>query len=229
VVHTISITAIPLDRPPFRLPAGVDVPIYFTIQPGGAYVEASGTSGYSRGARLIYPNYKGRPAGTPMEFWHYEPEDGRGGYVYGRGAVTPDGRQVAPDRGVSIHEFTGAMVAPPWLAAALSRALGGNGTDGDPVDLGTGLFILTNTDVQLSDVLPISLQRTYRQNDTVSRSFGIAEGSERIMEQTIKDPNFLAHVYAKMQHVHRGLDGTMITIHYWQNLITGELTGFKFK
>jgi hypothetical protein len=173
VVHTISITAIPLDRPPFPLPAGVDVPIYFTIQPGGAYVEASGTSGYSRGARLIYPNYKGRAAGTAMEFWHYEPEAGRGWYVYGRGAVTPDGRQVAPDRGVSIHEFTGAMVAPPWLAAALSRALGGNGTDGDPVDLGTGLFILTNTDVQLSDVLPISLQRTYRQNDTVSRSFGI--------------------------------------------------------
>jgi YD repeat-containing protein len=124
VVHTISITAIPLDRPPFPLPAGVDVPIYFTIQPGGAYVEASGTSGYSRGARLIYPNYKGRPAGTAMEFWHYEPEAGRGWYVYGRGAVTPDGRQVAPDRGVSIHEFTGAMVAPPWLAAALSRALG---------------------------------------------------------------------------------------------------------
>src|SRR5206468_9493542 len=30
-----------------------------------------------------------------------------------------------------------------------------------------------NTDLQLLDVLPISLQRTYRPNDTVSRSFGI--------------------------------------------------------
>ena len=52
-------------------------------------------------------------------------------------------------------------------------ALGGKGTGGDPVDLGIGLFILTNTDLQLPDVLPISLQRTYRPNDTVSRSFGI--------------------------------------------------------
>jgi hypothetical protein len=41
------------------------------------------------------------------------------------------------------------------------------------VDLGTGLFVLTAADLQLPDVLPISLQRTYRQNDTVSRSFGI--------------------------------------------------------
>jgi YD repeat-containing protein len=173
VVRRVSITAIPLDRPPFPLPAGVDVPIYFTIQPGGAYVEVSGTRGYQVGARLMYPNYKGRPRGTRMEFWHYEADEGRGWYVYGRGEVTPDGRQVAPDPGVSIHEFTGAMVAPPTLAPATGPALGGRGTGGDPVDLGTGLFILTNTDLQLPDVLPISLQRTYRPNDTVSRSFGI--------------------------------------------------------
>src|SRR5260370_22167815 len=36
VVRTIPITPVPLDRPPFPLPVGVDVPIYFTIQPGGA-------------------------------------------------------------------------------------------------------------------------------------------------------------------------------------------------
>jgi YD repeat-containing protein len=175
VARTISITPIPLDRPPFPLPAGVDVPIYFTVQPGGAYVEVSGTSGYRRGARLIYPNYKGRPAGTPMEFWHYDPEDGRGWYVYGRGAVTANGQQVAPDRGVSIYEFTGAMVAPPTLAHSSGPAVDPKAkqSDGDPVDLGTGLFVLNNTDLQLPDVLPITLQRTYRQNDTISRSFGI--------------------------------------------------------
>src|SRR5262249_7756373 len=37
VVHRVSITAIPIDRPPFPLPLmGVQVPVYFTIQPGGA-------------------------------------------------------------------------------------------------------------------------------------------------------------------------------------------------
>ena len=34
IAHEISITPIPLDRPPFPLPL-VQVPIYFTIQPGG--------------------------------------------------------------------------------------------------------------------------------------------------------------------------------------------------
>jgi RHS repeat-associated protein len=174
VVHDVSITPIPLDRPPFPLPVGVDVPIYFTIQPGGAYVhvEGSGTAGYARGARLIYPNYKARPANSPMDFWHYDPEDGKGWYVYGHGKVAGDGRQVIPDQGVSIHEFTGAMVAPPWLAALLGP-LFGNPWDGDPVDLGTGLFVLEKTDLALADVLPLTLHRTYRQNDTVSRSFGI--------------------------------------------------------
>ena len=175
IAKEVSITPIPLDRPPFPLPAGVDVPIYFTIQPGGSYVEVPGATGYTRGARLIYPNYKGRPAGTPMEFWHYDPEEGRGWYVYGRGAISADGRQAVPEARVSFHEFTGAMVAPPTLGPAIGRAPGipGFGSDGDPVDLSTGLFIQTNTDLSLPDVLPIAFTRTYRQNDSVSRSFGI--------------------------------------------------------
>jgi hypothetical protein len=42
VVREVSITPIPVDRPPFPLPNGVQVPIYFTIQPGGAYVHVGG-------------------------------------------------------------------------------------------------------------------------------------------------------------------------------------------
>lgn len=33
LIKTITITPVPLDRPPFPLPAGVNVPIYFTVQP----------------------------------------------------------------------------------------------------------------------------------------------------------------------------------------------------
>jgi RHS repeat-associated protein len=172
VVSEISITPIPLDRTPFPLPVGVDVPIYFTIQPGGAYVEVPGGGSYRRGARLIYPNYRGRRAKTPMEFWHYEPDDGRGWYVYGKGAVAADGRQVVPDHGVSIYEFTGAMVADVELAAAIWAELVAF-FGGDPVDLGTGLFILDDIDLMLPDTLPISINRTYRQNDSIWRAFGI--------------------------------------------------------
>ncbi len=53
-VTQLSITPIPVDRPPFPLPAGVEVPIYFTIQPGGAYVATYGSG--PKGARLYYPN-----------------------------------------------------------------------------------------------------------------------------------------------------------------------------
>jgi RHS repeat-associated protein len=41
------------------------------------------------------------------------------------------------------------------------------------VRLSTGTFVLTNRDLFLPDVLPLSLDRTYRPNDSRSRAFGI--------------------------------------------------------
>lgn len=55
VVHQVNITPIPIDKPPFPLPTGVDVPIYFTVQPGGAYIKVLNPGNGPRGARLIYP------------------------------------------------------------------------------------------------------------------------------------------------------------------------------
>ena len=172
IVREVSITPIPIDRTPFPLPDGVDVPIYFTIQPGGTYVAVTG-SGERRGAQLVYPNYRAYPAGTRMEFWHYNPREGRRWSVYGQGTVTAGGAQVAPDAGVSLYEFTGAMIAPPGLAGPSGPAPGDPGNDGDPVHLGTGQFVLNYTDLALPDVLPVAVERTHRQNDTISRSFGI--------------------------------------------------------
>jgi RHS repeat-associated protein len=51
-----------------------------------------------------------------------------------------------------------------------------------------------------------------------------AGAGNRIMEGLIKDPQFPENIWAKMQHVHGDT-----TIHYWQNLQTGERIGFKFK
>jgi len=168
-VTSLSITPVPLDRPPFPLPAGVDVPVYFTIQPGGAYVYVAGTQ--RRGARLIYPNGFHRPPGLSFDFWHYDP-DGAGWTVYGRGAVTPDGQQVVPNPGVELYEFTGAMAAPPGLGPSNGPPPDGN-KGGDPVDLFTGLFVLQKTDLIANDVVPVALTRTYRPADTRSRAFGI--------------------------------------------------------
>jgi RHS repeat-associated protein len=162
-VTQISITPIPTNQPPFPLPPGIDVPVYFTIQPGGSQI-------IPPRAQLVYPNFVGSSPGTRIDFWNYDPT-GKGWYVYGQGTVTPNGRQIVPDPGVVLYEFSGAMVGSPSLAALLGpleRLL-----DGDPVDLGTGLLVVEKTDLTLPDTIPINLTRTYRQNDTRSRAFGI--------------------------------------------------------
>ena len=163
----LSITPIPVDRTPFPLPQGVSVPVFFTVQPGAARV-------IPPRARVIYPNYGGDRPGTRMNFWNYDPE-GKGWYVYGQGTVTADGRQVVPDAGVVLYEFTGFMInrngMPPPPGSGPEP--GSDDEDGDPVDLSTGLFVLDKTDLIIPDTLPLMLTRTYRPQDSASRAFGI--------------------------------------------------------
>ncbi len=194
IVRRLSITAIPVDQPPFPLPEGVRVPLYFTIQPGGSYV----VNDRWEGARLIYPNNVREEPGARFDFWNYDAED-RGWYIYGGGTVTQDGSRVVPDPGVWIYEFSGAMVAGPGFAAGSGPPPGadggcgtpggappfgagddgdggggcggaGLGSDGEPVDLYSGLFVYRRTDLFLPDVIPIVLRRNYRQNDNRSRA-----------------------------------------------------------
>jgi RHS repeat-associated protein len=171
VANDVSITPIPLAQPPFPLPAHVYVPIYFTVQPGGGYLYATDGSA-SPGARLIYPNYRNETAGKLFDFWRYEP-DGPGWRVYGQGQVTPDRRQIAPEPGVRIYEFTGAMVSDPSFAPSEGPEVCNECEAGDPVDLGTGLFVLRTTDLAVPDFTPITLTRTYRTKDLQSRAFGM--------------------------------------------------------
>jgi hypothetical protein len=107
-----------------------------------------------------------------VEFWHYDPEE-KGWFVYGTGSVTPDGRQVVPASGIAIYDFTGAMInghaTPPSTGPKPQTPDGG-----DPVDLGTGLFVYEKTDIFIPDIIPLALKRTYRPNDSQSRPFGLA-------------------------------------------------------
>ncbi|HET6484330.1 MAG TPA: DUF6531 domain-containing protein [Actinoplanes sp.] len=166
VVTELGITAIPVDRPPFPLPKS-QVPAYFTVQPGSAYV-------FPTGARIDYPNFTHSRPGAVMDFWHYEPKD-RGWFVYGHGTVTPDGRSVVPDRKTEVYQFTGAMLITPGVDAPPVQAPkpGGGAMDADPVDLGSGLLVDTQTDLAVDDVLPIGVTRTYQQSDVGRRTFGI--------------------------------------------------------
>jgi len=126
--------------------------------------------GGPRGARLIYPNYHHVASGIIANFWHYDPED-KGWYVYGAGVMK--GRQVVPNPGVAIYEFTGAMINTGNTPPGSGPPPGGEPRPGDPVDLATGLLIVEKTDLVLPDVVPLALRRTYRPADPAVRPFGI--------------------------------------------------------
>jgi RHS repeat-associated protein len=49
----------------------------------------------------------------------------------------------------------------------------GMGPCGDPVDPATGIFTYDHTDLELNDVIPIQLARSYREMDSYTRAFGI--------------------------------------------------------
>jgi hypothetical protein len=179
-VRELSLTAVPLDRPPFPLPSLSDTPVYWTVQPGGATV-------WPEGAWVDYPAPTSRLPGGTTDFWYYEPDEGW--ETYGQGTISPDGSQVIPAPYVRLHEFTGAMIfggkEPPGDANC-DAAAGGSGGGasgpadpsaqgscaGDPVDLGSGLFVHRYRDLYEPGPLPIDLTRIYRQNDVNPYYFG---------------------------------------------------------
>jgi RHS repeat-associated protein len=167
VTH-VSITPIPVDRPPFPLPTNFIVPIYFTVQPGGAYVQTAGTG--LNGAWLVYPNYRHASPGQRVQFYQYDPDE-KGWYIYGMGTVTTNGAQVQPDVTTRLYAFTGAMFNDGTPAPADGQTPAGPPRK-DPIDPSTGLFIMSKTDLYLPDVIPLALTRTYDSGDGYARPFG---------------------------------------------------------
>jgi RHS repeat-associated protein len=162
-VRRLNLTPVPTDRPPFPLPEGVTVSAYFTAQPGRAYL--------SKGAQIVYPNYHHLPPGQRVDFWNYDADD-KGWYVYGKGEVTKDAKQIVPDPGVRVWELTGAMAQTSSGPPASGPSPGGGASGGDPVDLATGLFVYDKTDLHLDGLTPLALTRIYRPGDANNYGFG---------------------------------------------------------
>jgi hypothetical protein len=177
VANLISITPVPITQPPFPLPH-IEVPIYFTIQPGGGKMWVNDPNGPD-GGRLFYPNVHHQAPGALVDFWNFDPNTPRGWYIYGKGKVSANGSTIVPNPGVVIYALTGAMVGGfPWRQPNGSPPGCPNGAGcspprGDPVDPSTGLFEYHKTDLSLPDTIPISVSRVYRQNDSMARAFGV--------------------------------------------------------
>jgi RHS repeat-associated protein len=142
--------------------------VYFTVQPGGAYIETPGRG--PKGGWLVYPNYHRQRPRQRVQFFHYDPEE-KDWYVYGLGKVSTDAQRVIPDSTTRVYELTGAMIndgnSPPdaWATPGGDRVA-------DPVDPSTGVFVMHKTDLELPDVLPIAVTRVYNSGDDFSRPFG---------------------------------------------------------
>ncbi len=50
-----------------------------------------------------------------------------------------------------------------------------------------------------------------------------------IMPGKINDPRYPKKEWKKAEHIHKNPDGSIIDIHYWENRVSGEKHGFKFK
>jgi RHS repeat-associated protein len=177
VANLISITPVPITQPPFPLPH-VEVPIYFTIQPGGGKIWVNNPEG-PQGGTLFYPNSHHQSPGTLVNFWNYDPHSPRGWYIYGQGKVSANGQTIVPNPGVEVYQLTGAMVGgsgwgpPGGLPSGCPGSAGCSPLPGDPVDPSTGLFMYQKTDLFLPDTVPIGVTRVYRQDDTMVRAFGV--------------------------------------------------------
>jgi RHS repeat-associated protein len=161
LVRRLGITPLPLDRSPFPMPGRF--PVYFTIQPGAAYV-------WPHGVEIVYPNKMHARPGERVEFYSYDPLE-KDWYVYGKGSVTPDGKQIRFDPGTRQYELTSSGICL-GCAYVLGGLLLGFLADGDPVDLASGVFTYAHADLLERGTPTIDVSRLYRSNDTQARMFG---------------------------------------------------------
>ncbi len=185
VVSVRRITAtdrIPIPPPPAGLVGGSGYMFYFG-KPGGGTPSAP--------IPITVPNDLDVPPGTQVELWFYDeaPDGSRPNQMarLGTGTVSADGSQIIPD----IDPATGKPYGVPrfccgWFRAliaasqrgALNLLRGGVAEaaqptpGGEPVNLSTGTFTLSKTDVVLPGRLPLVLTRAYRVGGPPAGPFG---------------------------------------------------------
>ncbi len=211
IVTKVSITPVPVDRAPYPTPRSFSA--YFTLQPGGAFVDGD----ESHAIKVIYPNYLGLAPGTHVNFYNYDPK-GSGWGVYGQGTVTKDGKQVTPDGGVGFRQIMGFGLAIGGTAPAPpGPPVAGCVSGGDPVDCATGFFVHTETDMVLTDTIPISVTRTYQSNDPNVHAFGT--GTNISYARSLYQPIAGGDIYLVLSdggRVHYALQSSSPWV--WENL-----------
>lgn len=174
-VSVITTTPDRIPIPP--LPQGVEtktVFLYYFGKPGGGIPD--------RPIEVTYPNDLGALPGERIQLWYYDESltvdpNSNQWKKYGMGTVSPNAKKIIPDPGAGIPKFCcggSAAVRIPTIVEILNLLYGSlSSVGGDPVNMATGLLIVTKTDMVLPGRIPITITRTYRTQSNVPGPFGI--------------------------------------------------------
>lgn len=119
---------------------------------------------------ITFPNNLHAEPGTKVQFWFYEKTttadpNSHQWKVMGEGHVSPDGKQVLPDKGTGQAQFCYTYIALKDNTDAPRMCEPGDANcanPGDPVDVSSGVFSYQKTDLVLPGVIPVTITRYYR-------------------------------------------------------------------
>ncbi|MBI2201215.1 MAG: response regulator, partial [Armatimonadetes bacterium] len=160
-VSQLVITPVPVDRSPMPFPPGVTFPYLFAINPGGAVP--------SNPLPISFPNVEQAPPGSQADLYYFDLAIGTWN-VWGTGTVSADGRQIVSDPGFGLprlawHSTKLRVPTPEVLRERHAKCC-------EPIDLVTGRFVVSKTDLVLPARLPIAIQRHYGSSTAVIGLFG---------------------------------------------------------
>jgi hypothetical protein len=174
----IGVIAVPADRSGAPLLPGQRMRTIYAYTFGKV---GGGTP--SQPVPITYPNDIEALPGEQVDLYFYdEAPDGSRPNVwvkYGTGTVSSDGTKILPDTDPStgkpygVPRFCCGYNGPARVSTS-DRVRGPYGdTDGEPVELSTGAFVLTKTDLVLPGRVPLVVTRTYRAGTSNPGPFGL--------------------------------------------------------
>lgn len=171
-MRKVPIDALPVPPPPPDI-QGKSVYMFYFGKVGGGVPTTP--------IPVTVPNDLGLKPGEKTELWYFNEspninEAPNEWNMAGLGTVSADGKTITTDPGVGIPRFCcGAITVVPREPTGDDLPPKDDGCPGgdDPIDLASGVFIHSYTDLTLPGRIPITITRTYRTRDTFRGPYGV--------------------------------------------------------
>jgi RHS repeat-associated protein len=171
----VTVKTLPSDRLPIPLPPtdNPTQPVYmfYFDKPGGGVA--------NRPIPLTTPNDLRLQPGELTQLFYFDeaPNLEEATFTWqpaGWGRVSDDGTRIEPLPGTGLPRFCcgAALYLPNAKNSPSNSPDDSENEDGDPVDLGTGYFILRKTDLVVKWRIPVVIRRYWRSGDATAGPFG---------------------------------------------------------